>query len=539
MSQSPSALASVRFSLTRWLKLFGIALPIAVASSLLLGLRPWESPPVTAKTFTVVPSQEPSGPTVESQAAHDALADLTPDTVAHPYNVLLISIDTARRDHFSCYGYGHATTPNLDAFANTSGLLYTNCSSVSNWTLPSHASMLSGLYPRSHGARFLSFEEAAEAGYGGPRMQMNAEIPPHTKLASSCVTLPEVLHHVGYRTGAILANYTFLDPRFGLDQGFDLYDARKADGDRPYRDAMEIVDDAIGWIREQAGTPYFLFLNLMEPHVPYIPPERFAHRFAAAQAENDLLASWSWSIYHQAERDVMAAGEPLPENLRASFEAWYDGELAFADEQIARLFAWLREEGGFDETLIIVTADHGESFGEHQLVGHGNGMYNPEVAIPLILKLPHDLRRGEVLDDPVQQVDLMPTVLEVLELPLDLPLQGVSLLRPTPDRAMIAEVFAHHPMLPVYWPHLKHAERMIVRGPLKFIEYFDGRRELFDLSRDPQERNDLADTQPQDAGRLQSALRQWMNQTPISGNHKLAPLDPAALRDLHTLGYVQ
>jgi arylsulfatase A-like enzyme len=521
------------------LKLFGIALPIALASSLLIGLRPWESPPVTAETFGAVPSQEPLGSSVESQAEQDPLAELPLDAIPHPYNVLLISIDTARRDHFSCYGYRHPTTPHLDAFASASGLLYTNCSSVSNWTLPSHASMLSGLYPRSHGARFLSFDEAGDAGYGGPRMQMDAEIPPHTKLPSSCLTLPEALHQVGYRTGAILANHTFLDRRFGLDQGFDLYDSRKAEGDRPYRDAIEIVDEAIGWIRNGRQTPYFLFLNLMEPHAPYIPPPRFAHRFAEAQADDEMLAGWSWDIYRQTERQVMAAGEPLSERVRASFQAWYDGEIAFADEQIGRLFEWLREEGRFDETLIIVTSDHGESLGEHQLIGHGNAMYDPEVAIPLILKLPHDHRRGEVLEYPVQQVDLMPTILEVLELPLNVPLQGVSLLRPTPDRSMIAEEFAHHPMLPIYWPNLKHAQRMLVRGKLKFIEYFDGQRELFDVGRDPEEINNLADARAQETQLLQSALREWMKQTVVFGDHRVAPLDPAALRDLRTLGYVQ
>ena len=289
-------------------------------------------------------------------------------------------MDTTRVDHIGAFAYDEIETPNLDALA-AEGVLFELAVSPVPITLASHSTMFTGLSPNHHGVR--------ENGT--------------FKLGKDKQTLAEVLKEEGYATGAFVGTFT-LDSRFGLAQGFDVYDDDLAAGNkgrrrswstwqghmRPYGDrpANTVVEPAIAWLEEQNEGPFFLWVHLFDPHQPYEPPQPFLDRYP---------------------------GRP------------YDGEIAFADSEIGRLFARLRSLGLAERTLVVFAADHGESLGEHGYTGHGMRLYEPAVRVPLIASFPGRLRQGRRVKELVRLVDLMPTVLSLLQIDVDRPFDGVDL----------------------------------------------------------------------------------------------------------------
>ena len=385
-----------------------------------------------------------------------------------PPNVLLISLDTTRRDHLSCYGYERPTTPNIDALANE-GLLFTRAAAVSSWTLPTHVSMLTGLYPRTHGAHFMAQDEESAV----PEFSLGAMTP-------SCRTLAEVLDVAGFNTGAIVSNSYFLQPKLGLNRGFHHYDFTQAGEPLFYRPAEEITDAAVDWLGKQAN-PFFLFLNYMDPHAPYLPPEPYDRRFASFPEQGELRRSFAdWKAYTERTAQVKQGGKPLSEREAAYFRDQYDGELAYLDAEVGRLLDWLRDQDRFDDTLIVVTSDHGEAFGEHGVAGHGVTLYEHQLAIPLIVKPPGSAN-AERIDVRVSQVDIFPTVLEILGMEVPGDIQGASVLE-RHDRERFVE------------------KRSKKTGQWEFAIYRDAKKvyfkrpkgggsevELYDLSLDPAE----------------------------------------------------
>ena len=247
-------------------------------------------------------------------------------------NVLFVTLDTTRADHIGAYGYGTARTPALDALAKE-GALFEYCITPTAYTLPSHSSMMTGLYPPAHGVR------------------INGE----AALPDSDTTLAERLAAKGYRTGAFVGAFV-LDGRWGLSQGFQQYDDhfklgpdQRLDLARVQRPANEVVDAALKWLGERNAKPFFAWVHLYDPHAPYEPPE------------------------------------PLQ---------GYDGEITFADSQIARLLEWLDRSGLKDDTIVVVAGDHGEGLGDHGEDEHGYYIYDSSVRVPLIVRLPrtHALR---------------------------------------------------------------------------------------------------------------------------------------------------
>ncbi|MHC4846357.1 MAG: sulfatase [Planctomycetota bacterium] len=267
--------------------------------------------------------------------------------------VILISLDTLRADRLGVYGYDKPTTPNLDAFA-AGAKLYTNAHATSPWTLPSHASMFTGLYPFEHGCH--------RYDHGGPIRDpdmpreeihaLNAALMEASSLDPSFLTLAEVMAGNGYRTGAVIANPSYLSEKYRLDQGFETYDIHEGG-------AREINELALQWLDGKQDKPFFLFLNYMDTHLPYACHAREGFPDVGTQKDANRVVT--------GLRKVTVNDDPQQIAARVRRMSWmYDVSLANLDEQLGALFDRLRELDLFDRSLIIVTSDHGEFLGEHE-----------------------------------------------------------------------------------------------------------------------------------------------------------------------------
>jgi arylsulfatase A-like enzyme/Tfp pilus assembly protein PilF len=366
-------------------------------------------------------------------------------------NVVLITIDTLRADRLGCYGFGLAHTPAIDRLA-AEGVRCLDAATSAPITLPAHASIMTGLYPPAHGVR-------DNGNYA---------------LGPDAVTLAERLGGAGYRTGAFVSA-AVLARRYGLDQGFATYDDDLWAEEAPElfmireRPSVRTVDRALDWLEEGYAAapvqPFFLWLHLFEPHQPYAAP----------------------SI-------DLAAMTPTP----------YDAEIAEADRGVGRILDSLRARNALDETLVVLTADHGESLGEHGEPTHGVFIYDATIRVPLVWRLPRVLPAGATYPGAIRHVDLVPTVLASLGLFGGAETQGVNLLR-----ALAGDV----PPLPLaQYAEARLAEEGFGMAPLfgvrsrgmKWIRA--PRPELYDLRRDPRELHDLHASDPSAARPLEAAL---------------------------------
>jgi len=363
--------------------------------------------------------------------------------------VIIISIDTCRADHLGCYGRSPSPTPALDRLA-AQAVLFEEVVSPVPLTLPAHCSMLTGVTPLVHGVH--------------DNMTY--------RLSDEQITLAEILKDRGYATGAILGAFV-LDGRFGLSQGFDVYDdiIEATSNDSVVleneRRATEVTDRACAWVDAQAGRAFFLFAHYYDPHWPYAPPEPYAARFA---------------------------GQP------------YAGELAYADAEIGRLLQHLRDRGLYDRALIAVTGDHGESLGEHGEMMHGYFIYQSTVRVPLIVKPPHGgsaAAQAERVAARAGLIDVVPTVLGYLGLPAAISVEGRDLSRPDADAEGIEpRDFYCESLTPTIYgcsPLLG-----LVGGDWKLID--SSEPELYTLADDPHEQHDRAGELPARVAALRARL---------------------------------
>jgi len=380
-----------------------------------------------------------------------------------PPNVLLVTLDTTRVDHLSTYGYARATSPQLDRLA-AEGTAHTRAVSPSSWTLPAHASLFTGKLPRSHGARY---------DPEGPLLLAAAIDAPEgiraRGLAPGERTLAARLRDAGYATGAVVAGPWLLEA-FGLAAGFEHWDDAGI-VDYAGRPAHEVVAAARRWLgtvlRSEPRRPFFLFVNLYDPHFPYDPPSAHARRF-------------------------LPPGVQLDRQQRAQWPALYDAEIFAMDEQLGILLDYLRESGVWDETLVVVTSDHGELFGEHGEWGHGRFLHQPLLAIPLVVKPARGGGRASRDDERVSLHQVFGWILDATI--------GHDGEDPEPSETVLAEV---HPMTATdstgHWVALWD-------GPLKYLRASSGVERLHDLERDPSEEVDLARKRPKDLARLRTRL---------------------------------
>ncbi len=391
-------------------------------------------------------------------------------------NVLLVTLDTTRADRLGCYGNEEIQTPTLDRLA-AEGVIFSQALASSPTTLPSHASIMTGLYPYRHGAR------------------VNGVF----HLDESEVTLAEVLSDRGYATAAIISAFV-LDRRYGLAQGFDVYDDDMSGGPEPApfryeeRLAPRTTDRAIEWLRTAADGPFLVWVHYFDPHAVYMPPSPYAEQYA--------------------------------DNL-------YDGEIALVDHELGRLLAVVEELGLTDRTLVVVVGDHGESVGWRWEAAHGHLIYDTTVQIPLLMRCGDRLGGGVHLTRRVTQVDLMPTILSLLGLGAPEGMDGVDLTTTTDaDRAVFVENL--QALMEYGWA----PQAAVYDGKYKYIH--GPNPELYDLSADPLETEDLHAGQPQVAAALRAKLVDLFGSdldTALSPTPTYTPTE-AELAKLHGLGYV-
>ncbi len=456
-------------------------------------------------------------------------------------NVVLVTLDTVRADHLSLCGYGRDTSPFLKEWAARDATVYTQAYSTSNWTVPTHASLFTGQSPRVHGAR----------------MRRDSETPMPIRTRST--TLAEMLAGSGYETFGVIANSVSLVPALGFDRGFSEYDVLTvsgllAPGGRPYllRDAVrrsllsfaepsrrwaafahagEVVAAALARLDARAGRdrPFFLFLNFMDAHVPYVPPELFANRFPGR------VTGFSWSRFPGDDFSRGRNEGAFPGELVSHLVSQYDGAIAYLDDQLRSFVESLRDRGLYEDTLIVVTADHGEAFGEHGFLGHRKTLYQEMLHVPLIVKYPY-ARTGAVVDDVVSQIDVLPTVADVIGREAPAGTEGLSLRAArAPDRCIIAEGnYADGAAGP---RADEPSEVALIRGSLKTITQADGTMLSFDLAQDPGERCDrerdlrLAETW--------GDLRRSYIRSGRGRGHEAPVSDPEVLGRLRSLGYLR
>jgi arylsulfatase A-like enzyme len=455
-----------------------------------MGVVNWKSSGVWALALTVLSSS--CGTDGQAVAALDF-------TAGPPPNVVLISIDTLRADALHCYGNALPTSPNMDKLAQ-SGVLFEDPTAPTSWTLPSHLSMLTGLSISAHGV-------CDDRVFQGAKAE-------HFELPMRGTFLPEVLQQRGYETAGFYS-WKYLEPEYGFGAGFDryervgrtvwsnpekraIYEAMRAEGRNDELKAWVaaepsafddhaptshlVVDETIKWLEERNADPFFLFVHLFDAHNDYLPPKGFD------QFDTDYQGPIDGSGVTARDSQVLPGMDPRDlEHLRAL----YLGEVSWVDHQVGRLTEQLRAQGLADNTLIVLTADHGEEFFEHGHKVHRTHLYRETVQVPLIMSWPGRLPAGKRVAEPVGLVDITPTVAEITNTGLPAAVSGRSLVpamqgQSTPDVTYLTELldFSQSETIPERLLGLRKGDKYWIQttkpdGTVQLV--------LMDLMRDPQQ----------------------------------------------------
>ncbi|MDQ7006848.1 MAG: sulfatase-like hydrolase/transferase [Acidobacteriota bacterium] len=436
-------------------------------------------------------------------------------------NILLISLDTLRADRMELYGAERETTPRLSALAGQA-VVFQRAEAANNWTLPSHMTIFSGLSPRAHG---VLPDMGQVRGYLHPDRQLPVSAPEGLR------TFPQLLAEAGYRTAAVTEN-GWISGRFGFDRGFDLY---RSD----LRGNLERTAAAALAELEATGErgPWFLFVHTYTPHQPYHAPDEFRLKWA-----DPSHVGFAWPRARVPIADYYRFRAPFfppaPSDVLA-YRDLYDGQVRWADSLVGRLVDHLESRGLLQQTVIVVTSDHGEEIFERGQFDHGDTLYEEVTHVPLLIWGPRQLPSGRRVDHPVSLVDLAATILDLAG--VDAPLGTSRSLRPLWEenggqarpRPLFAEAIdlAGRPLAAVWLGDLK----LIRRG-----EGSAARVELYDLGRDPGERHDLASRHPGKVDRLLALLDEHLQRSAevrkLLGSGSGA-LDEETIRRLESLGY--
>ena len=394
-------------------------------------------------------------------------------------NVLFISIDTCRADHLSCYGFDRETTPNIDNIARR-GVLFENAVSPVPITLPAHCSMLTGTIPPYHG------------------VHKNASF----KLDDSNITLAEILRANGFVTVGIISSFV-LERQFGLSQGFDTYEdsfkearERLSGSERIGREASAVAMD---WLGENKDKKFFMFLHYYDPHLVYEPPEPFNSEFT--------------------------------DNL-------YAGEIAYTDFCIGKVIEKLKTLGLYESTLIVIAGDHGEMLGEHGETDHRFFVYQSAIKVPLLFALPGQ-KKPKRITDQAGLVDIAPTICSLLDIEIPAEVQGKDLSAELYNKQSQRQTSQRYFYCESYTPVFYEANPLlaVLDNTFKYIR--TTRPELYDLTEDPGEVNNLAKDQPQRVRILEDKLQQILKENERKEQTRSqVELDDNAVKRLESLGYV-
>ncbi len=444
-------------------------------------------------------------------------------------NVLLITIDTQRADYIGAYDKSRDITPNIDRLS-TKGVRFDLCVSQATVTLPSHTSILTATYPIFHGVRTNSDYMA------GP----------------SLITLAEVLKENGFRTGAFVSAFV-LDSRFGLDQGFDVYDSNASwasilftsfvkrtvfsnsvrrilslESNPVERSAEATNEKVVDWLREKDERSFFVWVHYFDPHT-YSPPQEYRDRF---------LALLDGNIDGEVTISTSAGEKQLSRARVERHKLLYQAEVSYTDASIGNLLESLEQLDLLKNTLVVLTADHGESFGENKNWGHGTALNIQALHIPLVFYRPGRLPQGVVVDGLSQSVDIMPTILDYLEIEGPEEMQGSSLLpyfeneTTLPDRSSYCEAMT---------PIVEEEKLMgLATESWKYVMTpWGSEEELFDLREDPEETANVARARPELALQMKARLESIVETMSSTDKEQRIELDEEAEEALRALGYLQ
>jgi choline-sulfatase len=436
-------------------------------------------------------------------------------------NVLILVIDALRPDHLGCYGYGLATSPTIDGLARR-GVLFTDATSPSSYTRAAVPSIFASVYPNAHGV--LS---------QGKQVEM---------LSDEYHTLAETLKERGYVTVAFAPNPS-LHRSFNFDQGFDLYDDNfqvAGPKTQDFETARKINDRTLAWLRNNQrnnqGKPFFAYLHYRDVHAPYVPPPPYDRMFDQPGQGRPLTEA----EYKSQPADIKS---PLRYQDLGSYVAQYDGEIRYTDDHLARFLDTLSKEGFLDDTVIFLTADHGESFLEHGSWTHGTGLYEELTHVPLLLVLPGEKTTGRRVAVPVQTTDIYPTVLELMNVEIPPGLQGRSLLKAIqgqadPNRPVFSEALVNRHLRP--WNFGQFAA--VRSGGWKLIyNRWSRSSELYNLALDPAETQNLVDREPKRARDLLRLVAAQDRENARRSHHvpRKEELPQNVVEGLRSLGYVR
>jgi len=433
-------------------------------------------------------------------------------------NIILISLDTLRADHLGCYGYHRNTSPNIDKFV-AEGVLFERAIAPSSWTVPSHASVFTGLHPSVHQAGLFT-------------------LGPSQRLREVEITLAELARSHGYLTAAYTEG-CHVRAALGFSQGFELY----SDGDVsnfPAGHVEKTFTNALQWLETDRTSPFLLFVHTYQPHVPYWPPKRFAKMFSNGYSGN---RSWNPQL-------------AVSETDRVHSEALYDGEIAYTDEVVGNFFAKLRSMGLMESTVIILFSDHGEEFWEHGGYEHAKTLYDEVLHVPLFIRLVGDDPPSGRIGRQVSLTDVYPTVVEILDIEQTLPPDCISLL-PLVENPAAQGRYDRNAVFSELTAHDKETDD---RGSTKRIlwrmesvttereKYIECREkdtvELYRLDVDPEEKNDTASQSEDRLGHYRVLLESYLARV-AAGRSKSSRSDQAVpvlseeeRRQLKALGYI-
>ena len=420
-----------------------------------------------------------------------------------PPNVILITVDTVRADHLACYGYPRDTMPFVEGFVK-SAVLFSNAYSTASWTAPSVASIATALYPREHGVLHGTVTKG--------------KVEHQEMLDPSFLTLAEAMKAGGYATFGVFAN-GHMTRETGFDQGFDVVQSLWFEKSPAPNRAVAAI---LSRIRE--SQPYFLWVHYFDPHAPYLARKPWIEAYSTNMALCDQLSGLGFADL----KDTLETVRRSPAALQALVDV-YDSELGYADQHIKELFGML-EIG--DDSLIIISSDHGEQFLEHHGLYHGFTLYEPEVRVPLIVRMPARRLAGKTVAASVSNRNILPTILDIAGIWLDTPVPGYSLLPlmkngPEPEPVYLELDRGSH------WKGVRRDDwKLVCRMPSKC--------ELFDLASDPDESDPATDREPARADTLYNSLLAWMEAHPIfKAGRANRNLNEDQKEKLRSLGYLK
>ncbi|MCB1195803.1 sulfatase [bacterium] len=424
-------------------------------------------------------------------------------------NLIIISVDCLRKDHLSAYGYSRQTSPNIDTFSQDA-TLFEDVISQSCWTIPSVASLFTLLYPSTHLTRG-SVDGFWEENILNPKL----------------VTLAELLKNEGYQTAAFIANHSLIK-EYHFDQGFDLYDMID-DSSKPL--AENVNKKVFSWLKTHYKKPFFMYLHYMDPHAEYGAPIPYRN-FFISDTKRMLTLDEFTAIKHV-----------LPNTNIWDLNTYidmYDSEIRYVDHYIGELLELVRRNGLFDNTIVVITADHGEAFLEHGFCEHGNALYREEIDIPLIVRFPNTQPFPTKVTHRIEQIDVIQSILEHMGYGYPYPVHGSSITVYENDTACFSEEpSTHHKFLPTI-SMTENNFKAIYFTPKKTIT------DLYDLTSDPLERTNLVREKAALAEQFRTRIKAWATarsadarQLGIDKRPAKLHIDKNHINTLKALGYVR